>query len=60
MPSLYIQDTVQQGESRDYTRLKDKVVRYLEKKTREKHFSSRELGSGAAAAKGKSKGKETV
>ena len=38
------------------------MVRYLEKKTREKHFSSRELGSGsgAAAAKGKSKGKETV
>ena len=38
--SLCIQDTVQKGESRDYTRLKKMVVRYLEHQTREKRFSS--------------------
>ena len=36
--SLYIQDTVQKGEFRDYTRLKKMVVRYLEQPTLEKHF----------------------
>ena len=63
--SLYNQDTVQKGESRDYARLKKMAVRYLEQKDREKHFSSRERqlenlkkpASGATAAKGKSKGK---
>ena len=56
------------GEFRDYTRPKKTVVLYSEQTAREKHFSSgeRQLGkpaSGAAAAKGKSKGKrkkETV
>ena len=52
-------------ESRDYTRLKHLVVRYLERKTHEKHVCSCERqvekpASGAAAAKGKCKGKETV
>ena len=58
----YIQDTVQEGESRDFTRLKKMVVRYQDQKMREKHFFSRERqlknpASGAAAAMGKSKGK---
>ena len=59
--SLYIQDTVQKGESRDYIRLKQMAVRYLEQTFREKHFSSREgqlekPASGPAAAKGRTKG----
>ena len=57
--SLYVQDTVQKGESRDYTRLKKMFVRYLERKAREKHFSLErhfvKLASGATAATGKSK-----
>ena len=53
---LYIEDTVQKVESRDYTRLQQMVVRYLEQKNRGKHFSSRgrqheKPASGAAAAR---------
>ena len=40
--SPYIQDAVQKGEPKNYTRLKNMVVRYLEQQTREKHFSYRE------------------
>ena len=40
--SLYIQDTVQNSESEDNTRLQKMVVRYREQKIREKHISSRE------------------
>ena len=42
LSSLYIQDIVQTGESRDYTRPKQMVVRYPELNTRENHFSSHE------------------
>ena len=35
--SPYIQDTVQKGESGDYTRLETMVVHYLEQKSRGKH-----------------------
>ena len=53
---LYIEDTVQKVESRDYTRLQKMVVQYLEHKNRGKHCSSRgrqheKPASGAAAAK---------
>ena len=59
---LYIQDTFQKGESRDYTDIKQIVVQYLEHNIREKRFFSDERQlekpvSGAAAAKSKSKGK---
>ena len=38
LPSLYNHDTVQNGESRDYTRLKKMVVQYLEQMNRETAF----------------------
>ena len=46
---------------RDYIRLKQMAVRYLEQTFREKHFSSREgqlekPASGPAAAKGRTQG----
>ena len=64
LPSLYIQDTSQKGESRDHTGLENMVVQYLEQKTPEKHVSSRETqlekpASGAAAVMGNSNGKGT-
>ena len=40
--SVHVQDIVQKGESQDYVRVKKTVVRYLERITREKRFSSRE------------------
>ena len=59
--SLYIQDTVQKGASRDYKRLEKMVVRYLEQPTLEKHVCrERQLekpAAGAGAANGKSKGR---
>ena len=39
LPSLYIQDTSQKGESRDHTGLENMGVQYLEQKTLEKHVS---------------------
>ena len=57
-----MQDIVQKSESRDYSRLKQVVVQYLEQTNSEKHFSVREgqhdkLASGTAAAKGQRKKK---
>ena len=60
--SLYIKDTVEKGEARDYTRLAKMEVQYLEQTLREKHSSSNERrlenpASGGAAANSKSKRK---
>ena len=59
--SLYTQDTVQKGDSRDYTRLEEMLARYSEQKIPVQNISPHEgqLGkpeSGVAAAKGKNQG----